>query len=88
MFLAAAEQLAAEVSDEQLAAGSLFPRVRELRRVSARIAEAVVRAARQDGVGRPIPDAEIGPAVADAMWQPAYLPLVAGARAALEPVPA
>jgi malic enzyme len=88
MFLAAAEQLAAEVSDEQLAAGSLFPRVRELRRVSARIAEAVVRAARQDGVGRPIPDAEIAPAVADAMWQPDYLPLVAGARAALEPVPA
>ncbi|MFI4946161.1 MAG: NAD-dependent malic enzyme, partial [Burkholderiales bacterium] len=88
MFLAAAERLAAEVSDEQLAAGSLFPRVRELRRVSARIAEAVVRAARQDGVGRPIPDAEIAPAVADAMWQPDYLPLVAGARAALEPVPA
>jgi malate dehydrogenase (oxaloacetate-decarboxylating) len=87
MFLAAAEQLAAEVSDEQLAAGSLFPRVRELRRVSAHIAEAVVRAARQDGVGRPIPDAEIGPAVADAMWQPDYLPLVAGARA-LQPVPA
>ena len=71
-----------------LAAGSLFPRVRELRRVTARIAEAVVRAARQDGVGRPIPDAEIAPAVADAMWQPDYLPLVAGARAVLEPVPA
>src|SRR4029453_5542940 len=68
MFLAAAEQLAAEGSDEQRAAGCLFPRVGELRRVSARIAEAVVRAARQDGVGRPIPDAEIGPAVADAMW--------------------
>jgi len=88
MFLAAAEQLAAEVSAEQLAASSLFPRVRELRRVSARIAEAVVRAARRDGVGRPIPDVEIGPAVADAMWQPDYLPLVAGARAAHEPVPA
>ena len=88
MFLAAAEQLAAEVSDERRAAGCLFPRVSELRRVSARIAEAVVRAARQDGVGRPIPDAEIGPAVADAMWQPDYLPLVAGARTALEPVPA
>jgi malic enzyme len=88
MFLAAAERLAAEVSDEQLAAGSLFPRVRELRRVSARIAEAVVRAARQDGVGRPIPDAEIAPAVADAMWQPDYLPLVAVARSVREPVPA
>jgi malic enzyme len=88
MFLAAAERLAAEVSDEQRAAGSLFPRVRELRRVSARIAEAVVRSARQDGVGRPIPDAEIGPAVAEAMWQPAYLPLVAGTRSVREPVPA
>jgi len=88
MFLAAAEQLAADVSDERLAAGSLFPRVRELRRVSARIAEAVVRAARQDGVGQPIPDAEIARAVADAMWQPDYVPLVPGPRAALEPVPA
>jgi malic enzyme len=86
MFLAAAEQLAAEVSAERLAAGCLFPRVSELRRVSARIAEAVVRAARQDGVGQPIPDLEIPRAVADAMWQPAYLPLVPGPRAALEPV--
>ena len=88
MFLAAAEQLAAEVSPERLATGSLFPRVSELRRVSARIAEAVVRAARQDGVGEPIPDREIGEAVAAAMWQPTYLPLVPGRRAALEPVTA
>ncbi|HET7293435.1 MAG TPA: NAD-dependent malic enzyme [Vicinamibacteria bacterium] len=77
MFAAAAEQLAAEVSADDLASGSLFPRVREIRRVSAKIAEAVVRTARDQKVGRPIPDAEIPAAVAAAMWEPAYLPLVA-----------
>jgi malic enzyme len=88
MFASAAEQLAAEVGAGQLAKGSLFPRVCEIRRVSARIAEAVVRTAREEGVGRPIPDAEIRAAVAEAIWEPAYLPLVAGARRAAEPVPA
>jgi malic enzyme len=88
MFAAAAEQLAAEVGQGQLAKGSLFPRPCEMRRVSARIAEAVVRVAREEGVGRPIPDAEIRQAVAEAMWEPAYLPLVAGARRTAEPVPA
>ncbi len=86
MFAAAAERLAAEVDAEQLAKGSLFPRVREIRRVSARIAEAVVRTARDEGVGKPIPDADIPAAVAGAMWEPAYLPLVAGPRRVAEPV--
>ena len=88
MFAAAAEQLAAEVGAGQLAKGSLFPRPCEMRRVSARIAEAVVRTARQEGVGREVPDADIRQAVAEAMWEPAYLPLVAGARRTAEPVPA
>ena len=77
MFAAAAERLAAEVGAEELASGSLFPRVREIRRVSARIAEAVVRTARDQGVGRNIPDADIPAAVAAAMWEPAYLPMTA-----------
>ena len=72
MFAAAAERLAAEVRDEDLAAGSLFPPVADLRRVTARIAEAVVREACREGLGRPFPDAEIAPAVASAMWEPLY----------------
>ena len=72
MFAAAAECLAAQVSDEDLAAGSLFPPIAGLRRVTARIAEAVVREAREQGLGRPLADAEIAPAVAAAMWEPGY----------------
>ncbi len=75
-FLAAAEALAAEVSAEDLAAGSLYPRVRELRRVTSRVAAAVVRTARQEGLGRQLEDHEIPAAVADAMWSPRYPRLV------------
>jgi len=75
MFTAAAEQLAAEVRDEDLAAGSLFPRIADLRRVTARIAEAVVRRAREDGGGRPFADDGIPRAVSAAMWEPVYAEL-------------
>jgi len=72
MFAAAADRLAAEVRDEDLAAGSLFPPIADLRRITARIAEAVVREARGEGVGRDLSDAEIPRVVAAAMWEPAY----------------
>ncbi|HET8647983.1 MAG TPA: NAD-dependent malic enzyme, partial [Vicinamibacteria bacterium] len=80
MFAAAARQLAAEVSAEDLAAGSLFPPVRDIRRVTRGIAAAVVREARDSGVGDFIDDAEVERWVAAAMWDPAYMPL--------EPAPA
>jgi len=83
MFAAAAAKLAAEVRPEDLAAGSLFPPIRELRRVTARIAEAVVAQARDEGVGRPLADEAIGPYVRLAMWEPAYVPLTPR-RAAVE----
>ncbi|HSB61940.1 MAG TPA: malic enzyme-like NAD(P)-binding protein, partial [Vicinamibacteria bacterium] len=72
MFLAAARTLAGEVSEADLAAGALYPPVRHLRRVTARVAEAVVREARDRGLGRPLTDAEIPGAVAGAMWEPVY----------------
>ena len=40
--------------------------------MTARVAEAVVREARDRGLGRPFTDAEIAPAVAAAMWEPGY----------------
>ena len=72
MCLAAAECLAGLVSDVDLAAGSLYPPIGELRRVAGRIAEAVVRAARDEGVGRRFDDAAIPEAVARARWHPTY----------------
>ena len=73
MCLAAAECLAGLVSDADLADGSLYPPIRDLRHVAGRIAEAVVRAARDDGVGRHLDDAAIPEAVAAARWEPCYV---------------
>ena len=72
MGSAAARQLADEVHGEDLQAGMLFPPISAIRRVTARIAEAVIREARDSGVGRPIADAQVPAAVAAAMWEPAY----------------
>ena len=76
MFAAAADRLAAEVAPADLAAGRVFPPIADIRRVTARIAEAVVRAAREAGVARrSLDDQQIPGAVAAAMWRPAYLPV-------------
>ncbi len=77
MFAAAAKALADEVKASDLASGSLFPSSSEIRRVSAAVAASVVKVARESGLGRQIPDAEIPGVVAAAMWNPAYLPTVA-----------
>ena len=71
MFAAAADTLAAQLQEQDLAEGSLFPRVGELRRITAKVAEAVVRQALSDGVARNPPD-DPADAVASAMWDPAY----------------
>ncbi len=75
LFTAAAEALARCVSSSDLAAGGLYPELRELRRVAARVAEAVVRTARDTGLGRALEDPDIPGAVAEAMWEPRYLHL-------------
>ena len=77
MFAAAAKALADEVKASDLASGSLFPSTSEIRRVSASVAAAVVKVARDSGLGKAIPDAEIPKAVTAAMWNPAYLPTMA-----------
>jgi malate dehydrogenase (oxaloacetate-decarboxylating) len=73
MFAAAARRLAQEVREEDISAGSLFPPPSEIRRVTAAVAEAVVRKARDEGVGRQIPDEAVPRVVAAAMWQPDYV---------------
>ena len=72
MFLAAADELAASVSDERASRGALYPAQHELRRVSRAIAARVVRVARDAGIGRHFTDDEIAQAVDDAMWFPDY----------------
>jgi len=76
MFRCAAECLAGQVPDEDLAAGAIYPRVRDLRRVSTRIAEAVAREARDSGMGKARSDEAISRAVREAQWEPVYQPFV------------
>jgi malate dehydrogenase (oxaloacetate-decarboxylating) len=73
-FLAAADAMAAMVSDDRLVAGAIYPPVAELRAVSRAVAIEVARALRDAGVGRAIDDDEIPAAVDAAMWWPDYLP--------------
>src|ERR1035437_330533 len=72
MFLSAASTLAAMVIPERLAQGALYSGTRDLRAVSRRIAIAVARAARDQGLGRLATDEEIEDAVDATMWDPAY----------------
>jgi len=60
------------VTDSELTGGALYPRIRALRRVSARIAVAVARQARDSGTGRPLTDDVIARAVTEAQRNPAY----------------
>jgi malic enzyme len=73
-FMTAAEELAASVAPDRLAAGGIFPPIAELRPIARRIAIAVVRRLRDTGYGRQFRDEEIEPAVDEAMWTPTYRP--------------
>jgi len=88
MFAAAARQLADEVGAADLAAGRLFPEVSQIRRVTTHIAAAVVREARDCGVGRQIADGEVEGAVASAMWEPSYVAMDPAEVMADRPEPA
>jgi malate dehydrogenase (oxaloacetate-decarboxylating) len=73
MFAVAAQVLASEVRVDDLASGSLFPPVADLRRVTTAIATAVVREAQRAGVARrEIAEADIPATVIASMWQPDY----------------
>jgi malate dehydrogenase (oxaloacetate-decarboxylating) len=72
MLLAAAERLAEETAVRAGGDEALFPRMDELREVTALVAESVVREARRAGVGLDLPDERVPEAVRAAMWSPIY----------------
>ena len=72
MFTIAAEVVANAVDKAELEAGTLFPRLTELRSITHGIASAVVREANHLGLGRPIPEDEVERAVSAMMWDPDY----------------
>ena len=86
MLQAAAESLPQMLTPEALAEGAIFPRVRDIRSVSATVAAAVMRAAHEEGHARNkearrlIDKAKGNDALRDwaltKMFNPAYVPLV------------
>jgi len=71
-FLAATETLAELVSDEDLAAGRVFPPLEEIRQVSARVAEAVAKAVIEAGLARCSLTLDTAARVRELMWEPEY----------------
>jgi malate dehydrogenase (oxaloacetate-decarboxylating) len=78
MVLAAARTLAAQVTDERLATGAIYPPVTELGCISRRIAIAVAQAAIAAGVAGIPADADVAAIVDASTWTPAYVPYRAG----------
>ncbi len=72
IFLTAAQTLAECVSQDRIDAGAIYPDQSRLREVSRRVACAVVREARDAGLGRLIPDSAIEELVDRNMWFPDY----------------
>jgi malate dehydrogenase (oxaloacetate-decarboxylating)(NADP+) len=72
MFLAAAHALAAQVSDSDLAQGSLYPALPRIREVSARIATAVAEAAYRAGLAGSARPADLEAHMRSKMFDPHY----------------
>lgn len=74
MFLSAARAVSAMVSQREEEDGLLLPDMEEIREVSARVATAVAVEARDAGLGRLLPDAELETLVRKAQWDPRFTP--------------
>jgi len=72
LILVAARAVTQHVDDERLARGAVYPSVADLRAVSASVAAAVIRKARDLRLGRPVEDDQVEALVAKAMWYPEY----------------
>ncbi len=74
MFLAAAKALSSIVSQSDIAQGVLLPDLKDIRQVSRIVAFAVTKVARESGLGIRLSDDNLKAILANAMWEPRYLP--------------
>ena len=74
MFKAAAKALAGLSPARLDPAANLLPPVADLRKVAVSVAQAVARAARDEGLCEPLDDDAIDRAIAAKMWTPTYRP--------------
>ena len=77
MFFTAAKTLAHMVTDEELAAGTLYPDLTKIRQISLAIAASVCRLAWDCELARYEEPDDIREAVRAAMWHPEYRPYIA-----------
>ncbi len=80
VFSAAAAALAGAVTDEELAAGLLYPAVGRLREVTHRVAVVVLEQTAREGHGRAPERRTAAEKVTDAMWTAEYPELVAARK--------
>ncbi|HBL16108.1 MAG: hypothetical protein A2X36_16890 [Elusimicrobia bacterium GWA2_69_24] len=74
MFIAASHAIAGSVTEQALASGQLLPGIKNIRDVSARVAFAVAKEARDSGLGLLRDDSQFQRMIRNAMWEPRYLP--------------
>jgi len=72
MFLAAARTLANEVQESDLALGRIYPSLQRIREVSAVIAEAVVKVAKERGLVREPINGDVAAHIRSLMYDPKY----------------
>jgi malate dehydrogenase (oxaloacetate-decarboxylating)(NADP+) len=72
MFMAAARTLAADVTEADLAQGSLYPPLASIREVSAHIGAAVARVAYEQKLAREPQPADLLAHVKSRMYEPRY----------------
>ncbi len=76
MFGAAADALAAQVHDEDLRVGRLYPPLADLRSITRKVAAAVAAEASQEGVGLEMSEREIEAALDRQIWDLKYPKLI------------
>ncbi len=74
MFTTASFALADYVSQEDLDAGSVFPKISELRDVSIHVARAILEQIQQTDADGYLRDKDISKELAARIWEPVYLP--------------
>jgi malic enzyme len=84
-FAAAAEALAAALTDEELGNGLLFPAIGRLREVTREVAVAVARQMIAEAQGAGLDTARIAARVDAAMWSPDYPELIPAATGSPHP---
>jgi malate dehydrogenase (oxaloacetate-decarboxylating)(NADP+) len=77
MFFIAAKTLAHMVTEEELAAGTIYPDLGKIRQISAAIASAVCRLAWDQGLAKYVEPDDIRTYVRECMYHPEYRPYVA-----------